>query len=256
MGEPRAGEELREISSAHYRAAPAGAYVGLRHALAFCTGPALSGFAIWGAPEAAELAQLAALAVATPAVLVDLRGLERGELAAFAPVLHQLTAHAPRRLTVVRPDGVLGMAITGFFHVVRVPYAVEVFAERADAVAACGAPAALAALLARARAPEPLVAQLRAWLADHVADATLAVAARAHGRSRRSLQRDLHRAGSSFRAELQGARIDQAKRLLRHTPLPLTRIAHDIGCASLQHFSILFRAHTGETPSSWRAHHR
>lgn len=250
--------ELRGVSPEQYGVAPAGAYACLRNALAFCAGPALSGFAIWGAPERDELAQLAALAAPAPALLVDLRGLVRGELAAFAPLVHHLTARPPARLAVVRPDGVLGMTITGFFHVVRVPCPVEVFAELADAVAWIAPPplhAALAQLLARAPV-DPLLAQLRAWLVDHVTDATLAVAARALARSRRSLQRDLHRTGSSFRAELLAARLAQAKRLLRHTPLPLTRIAHDVGCASLQHFSIMFRAHTGETPSSWRAHHR
>src|ERR1041384_6999543 len=83
--------------------------------------------------------------------------------------------------------------------------------------------------------------RLRGWLDEHVADATLASAARALARSRRSLQRDLHRAGTSFRTELLEARVRHAKRLLIHTEASLTEIAHDVGCASLQHFSLMFR---------------
>jgi len=98
--------------------------------------------------------------------------------------------------------------------------------------------------------------RLRGWLDGHVTDATLASAARAVARSRRSLQRDLHLAGTTFRAELLDARVRQAKRLLLHTETSLTEIAHDVGCASLQHFSIMFRTHTGEPPSQWRAHQR
>jgi AraC-like DNA-binding protein len=100
------------------------------------------------------------------------------------------------------------------------------------------------------------VAQLRGWLDRHVADATLTSAARALARSRRSLQRDLHLAGSSFRSELLEARVRQARTLLLHTAASLTQIALDVGCASLQHFSLMFRMHTGETPSRWREQHR
>jgi AraC-like DNA-binding protein len=100
------------------------------------------------------------------------------------------------------------------------------------------------------------VAQLRGWLDRHVADATLTSAARALARSRRSLQRDLHLAGSSFRTELLDARVRRAKTLLLHTAASLTEIAHDVGCASLQHFSLMFRLHSGETPSQWREQQR
>ena len=36
---------------------------------------------------------------------------------------------------------------------------------------------------------------------------------------------------------------------------PLTAIAFDVGCASLQHFSALFRRRTQESPSAFRARH-
>jgi len=47
-------------------------------------------------------------------------------------------------------------------------------------------------------------------------------------------------------------RIEQAKSLLRETDLPITEIAHRIGCASHSHFSVLFRRTTGQTPRDYR----
>jgi len=44
--------------------------------------------------------------------------------------------------------------------------------------------------------------------------------------------------------------------MLADTNEPLTNIALEVGCASLQHFSALFRKHVGEAPSSWRKRHR
>ena len=37
---------------------------------------------------------------------------------------------------------------------------------------------------------------------------------------------------------------------------PLTAIAFDVGCASLQRFWQVFRKRTGEAPSSWRRRHK
>jgi AraC family transcriptional regulator len=47
-------------------------------------------------------------------------------------------------------------------------------------------------------------------------------------------------------------RIERAKSLLRETDLPITEIAHRIGCASHSHFSVLFRRTTGQTPRDYR----
>ncbi len=38
--------------------------------------------------------------------------------------------------------------------------------------------------------------------------------------------------------------------------MKLTAVAVEVGCASLQHFSSLFRKLVGESPSTWRDLHR
>jgi transcriptional regulator GlxA family with amidase domain len=43
-----------------------------------------------------------------------------------------------------------------------------------------------------------------------------------------------------------------AQQMLLETNYDLKRIAADVGCASLQHFSVLFRNLTGQAPSAWR----
>jgi AraC-like DNA-binding protein len=267
----RAG--MRVVSPERYRIAPTGCYVCLRRTLAFCAEPGLWGFSAWGAPRHEDIEQLVSFValdlapgVEPHATLVDMRGLEGGDLSAFAPLIqhvtsdHDLAATKVTRMAVVRPPGVLGMTIAGFFQVVRVPYPVQIFADLSRAAAWAGAlpqlRAPLDSLLQSVRTSDPALAQLRDWLDKHVTDATLTSAARALARSRRSLQRDLHLAGSSFRTELLKARVRQAKFLLIDTAASLTQIAHDVGCASLQHFSIMFRTHAGEPPSRWREHQR
>ena len=47
-------------------------------------------------------------------------------------------------------------------------------------------------------------------------------------------------------------RVARAKLLLRDTDLPITEIAHRIGCASHSHFSVMFHRVTGQTPRDYR----
>jgi AraC family transcriptional regulator len=48
-------------------------------------------------------------------------------------------------------------------------------------------------------------------------------------------------------------RVERAKTLLRQSDLPITEIAHRIGCSSHSHFSVLFHRVTGLTPRQFRA---
>ena len=82
--------------------------------------------------------------------------------------------------------------------------------------------------------------------------ASLARAAKSLGRAARSLQRDLTSDGTSFQAELDAARTRLAQRLLVESDSSLTEIAYDVGCASPQHFSTLFKRVTGQSPSAFR----
>ena len=47
-------------------------------------------------------------------------------------------------------------------------------------------------------------------------------------------------------------RIDEAKKRLRKTDVPVTRIAQDLGFCTSQHFSTHFKRATGLRPLSWR----
>jgi AraC-like DNA-binding protein len=46
--------------------------------------------------------------------------------------------------------------------------------------------------------------------------------------------------------------MEQAKRLLAETDMPLSEIALQIGCADQSHFTALFRKHVALTPKTYR----
>lgn len=254
-----------------YRAEPEGSYLAVPRGLVFCARPTLWGFAMWGRPHEADvkrLVELLALELADGVVphasLIDVRRLEVGDPRAFAVLAAYLRAHwetfktRVTRVALVRPPGLLGATVAGFYQVAGAPYPVRVFDDLASATAwlrATDLAAALDAAVGEASEIPPVVVELRRWLDAHLTTATLAKAAKAVSRASRSLQRDLGAAGSSFQKELDAARIRLAKRLLADTDSPLTEIAYDVGCASPQHFSTLFRRLTKTTPSAWRARH-
>jgi AraC-like DNA-binding protein len=248
-----------------YRRSPEGSYVVLPHALVFCARPSLWGFALWGCPSETDVRRIVPLlalelAAAPHASLVDARRLEAGDPRAFAVLTGYLRDHweafraRVTRLALVRPPGLLGATVAGFYQVAGAPYPVRVFDELEAAASWLRAPVATeleAAIAAASRLP-PVLLELRRWLDGHLGDPSLARAARAVSRAPRSLQRDLGIAGTTFQRELDAARIRLAQRLLVETDSPLTEIAYDVGCASPQHFSTVFRRVAGVSPSSWR----
>lgn len=161
-----------------------------------------------------------------------------------------------QRQAIVTPPGMPGAIVTGYRAVFEFGYPVEYFTERAQALEFLQRPSAIAAVddLA-ASASRPLLVRLRSLLGSSLT-IVLAEAARQLGVSERSLQRYLQTEGTSFLDEVQAARIAEAKRLLTETDRKLTAIATDVGCASLQSFSTMFRRVTGETPSEFRARTR
>jgi AraC-like DNA-binding protein len=100
---------------------------------------------------------------------------------------------------------------------------------------------------------DPLVGELRSWIEARLGAAALPAAARALRLSPRSLQRKLAESSTTFQRELDAARVRVAQRLLVSKDATLTEIAYDVGCASPQHFSALFRRVVGEAPSRWRS---
>lgn len=251
-----------------YLADPVGACFANVQTLVFCARPTLWGFAVWGAPSQRDLAALVGLLrreldsdVVPHASLIDARGLDVVDPRAFAVLATYLRANFAMftkrvtRLALVRPPGLLGATVAGFYQVAPAPYPVRVFD---DLTAACTWLRArdldreLDAIVTSTSATPPRLRALRRWLDTHLEDPSLPRAARQLGRAARSLQRDLADADTTFQAELDAARIRLAQRLLAETSAPLTEIAYDVGCASPQHFSTLYRRVTGESPSAFR----
>lgn len=238
--------------------------------LVFCYRPTLWGFALWGRPSETDVRRLVPLLAreldAVPhASLIDVRRLESGDPRAFGVLADYLQQHRAvfrtrvTRVALVRPPGLLGATVAGFYQVAGAPYPVRVFDDLPAAASWLRAPALAAeldAIVADASDVAPVVVELRRWLDAHLADASLARAAKAMRRAPRSLQRDLEHARSTFQHEVGAARIRLAKRLLIDSASSLTEIAYDVGCASPQHFSTLFRRVAGVTPSAFRARDR
>src|SRR5262249_7295886 len=154
--------------------------------------------------------------VAPHASLVDVRRLEAGDPRAFAVLARYLRDHFDAfrtrvtRLALVRPAGLLGATVAGFYQVAGAPYPVRVFDELAGAAAwrpARSLAAELDAAIATASGTPAQLVDLRRWLDRHLDDATLPRAARALSRAPRSLQRDLRDAATSFQRELDAARV-------------------------------------------------
>jgi AraC-like DNA-binding protein len=255
-----------------YVADPEGRYLAVPHAIVFCARRTLWGFALWGRPTETDLRRVVPLlaleladGVAPHASLIDVRRLEAADPRAFGVLAKYLRTNwetfrsRVTRLALVRPPGLLGATVAGFYEVAGAPYPVRVFGELAAAATwlrASELAPTLDGAVAAASALSPVLLEVRRWLDGHLGDASLARAAKAASRAPRSLQRDLDAAGTTFQREIDAARIRLARRLLVETDSPLTEIAYDVGCASPQHFSTLFRRITGEAPSAVRARTR
>lgn len=254
-----------------FAADPIGRYLVGAGWVHWCAAADLFGVILFGRPgrdAAARLTRALAVELAAPVTphqsIVDARRVDGVDAEGFEVLSAYVTDHHAElaaqvtRLALVRPEGLPGAAIAGFFEVLAPPYPVQVFDDAGAALAWLGraeiAPA-LAALAAVASAP-PLVAQLHAHLAACLVDATLAGAAAHLHLSPRSLQRRLRAAGTTFQSELTAARVRAAQTLMLDSDAPLTRIALDVGFTSPQHFSNQFRRLVGQSPSAWRAQHR
>lgn len=107
-------------------------------------------------------------------------------------------------------------------------------------------------IAADARGRSPVEQRLRSWLEHALLDATLDAAATALATSRRSLQRALCVAGTSFSAELHAARVRAACKLLGDTDDKVEVIARSVGAGSGSRLSTIFRRQLGITPGQFR----
>jgi AraC-like DNA-binding protein len=230
------------------------------------------GFSVWGRPSRDAVVTLthaleAELSPGVPAhvSLVDTRRLEGVDAGAFEVLHRYVTKHHAKlstqvtRLALVRPPGLPGAVVAGFYRTLDSPYPTEVFDAAAPAAAWLGVDAGLvAALEARLDAltgVDPLVARLRALLEASPGLAVGEVAKRL-ALSSRTLQRRLADTGTTFVDEAVAARVRVAQRLLLDSDAALTAIAIDAGFSSPQHFSADFKKATGQSPSAWRAARR
>jgi AraC-like DNA-binding protein len=59
--------------------------------------------------------------------------------------------------------------------------------------------------------------------------------------------------GIALKDYIQRKRLEEAKRLLTHTELPVSDIAETLAFNSRSYFAVVFREHTGESPTQYRS---
>lgn len=258
---------------AEYVASPIGRFVASPRCAHGFVDAGMSVLVTWGRPDGADLELLlAAFDAELPpngpehVSLTDARRLTGMDIEVFEGLARDLRARSEalaRNTTahaILRPEGMAGTIVASFYGVVVEAFNSRVFTDPDEALRWLGRDvrdrAALEAIFDRAAGGDPIVRALRGHLSSAYRDTNLARAARALGVAPRTLQAHLRAAGTSFRDELSAARIEVARALLEGTDTKLSVIALELGCASLQHFSTLFRRATGVTPSAFRAARR
>jgi AraC-like DNA-binding protein len=242
--------------------------------LYWCVDRHLTGLALWGRPARADIERVLWLfdhgedGILDPACdfILDLRAVESTDFQEFAGFERGVLARMEeipkktRRLACIRPtSGLIGALVEGFFNMIgsttltwssftALPPALE-WCERENAVELA---TMLEEMVEGAIHGGPLAAKLRAWLSANGFRARVSDAADALDVSSRTLQRSLQLAGSSFRGELDRARLDTAESLLRETTIPLGEIAERLGFRSLAHFSNWFKKQRDIAPSTYR----
>lgn len=236
----------------------------------------LCGFILWGRPDEASARRLVqVLDVEVPPAaphlsLVDASRQEAPDPGAFGVLVKYMQsreeqfARSVQRQALVRPEGVVGAVVGGFYSLLSAAYPSRAFKDAGDALAWLGVPEARAApllgelsdLVAEATGQSPLLRELHQVLRGRLVDASLGTVSREMAMSERTLQRRLKEAGTSFQSELNAVQVRTAQALLMETDMKLTAVAVEVGCASLQHFSSLFRKRVGESPSTWREQQR
>jgi AraC-like DNA-binding protein len=261
-------------SLGEFRAQPEGSYVAGRRWLYFGIDGSVFGYALWGAPSPQDLQGLVhvlelELDREEPhAALVDVSSVDTLGQDGFEVLAAYVMRHAAQlarivtRTAMVRSTGLNGAIASGFFEVVGSPFPVSFWDNRGAAFSHVGharpleaAEALRLAIVTASGVSEPL-RELRQYLEANLAACGLAAAAQAMRITARTLQRRLGEHGTSFIEETQETRVRVAERLLLETDAPVTQIAIDVGCASSQHFSDLFRRRRGESPSAFRVRRR
>jgi len=262
---------MRAVSEASFVEAPGGAYVAGPSWIYWCPRAGLQGVSFWGTPRADELDALLRIHAASlrPTQLphhciVDTRHLEGLEPDALGVILAYLDRQQEgmrrqvRAQALLRGGGMAGMTLAGLQEVVPLPYPARVFVDPAEALRWLGFVnademlAVIEPIIEAARTSAVSLHALRVLL-DRSPSTSLAQAARSLEVAPRTLQRRLRESGSSFQAEVTGARVRAAAALLRDPSLTLAAVAQRLGCSSASQFSAMFRRATGKSPTHFRA---
>ena len=254
-----------------YLARPVGRYFCGPSYIVWWKSARLNGIVLWGRPEEAELACITraldaelAPGVLSHASLIDARRVWGVDAAAFNTLLRYVASRREPfsrlvlRQALLRPEGLVGAVIAGFYSVLTPSYPVQVFTDARSAIDWLEVPDEartideLDAIVERMCGSSSTVAQVRVVIEGSLSSATVERTADTMRLSTRSLQRRLREAGTSFRAELNLAQVRIAKALMLDSSLDLKRIAREVGCASPQNFSSLFKKLEGASPREWR----
>jgi len=229
----------------------------------------LSGLLLWDRPEEEHIRTVMAALdceiapeVARHASLIDARRLHAIDLGAFGALSRYIEtrraalSRAIARQALIRPDGLAGAAVAGFYATIKPCFPVKVFTDPADALEWLGAATCSTSLLESlhevASRSRVVAAALQKYLESAGGRACLSEAARALKLSPRQLQRKLHEDGTCFVREQRFAMIRRARTLLVDTNYHIKRVAIEVGYRSLPHFCAAFHKAVGETPTAWR----
>lgn len=232
----------------------------------------IGGHTVWGHPDvrdAARFVEVLECFVRRPDLhprwlITDYRALESLDPRAFLIARDHVRRHRKVigrlgfRQAMLRPDGLIGAVVAGFYALAPRDGDIAMFRDVEPALSWLGVSTerSVFAEVERIRSERTgeaeITARLRELLRTHPGELTLADAVTVLGISRRSLQRALRGAGTSFRLLRDEVRLRRAQELLRRNE-KLGVIALDLGFSTSQHFTEWFKRQTGKTPSTWRS---
>jgi AraC-like DNA-binding protein len=256
-----------------YVASPFGRYVCGPTFVAYWASAHFNGLTFWGRPdeEHMKVVTRALDAVLVPdrpshSVLVDASRLSGVDVRAFAILAGYMLRHRATharlctRQALLRPNGLPGAVVAGFYALIDPGYPVKVFDEAAAAFAWLDLPEAISPWqdIDRIRIHSAddsalFLSEVRALLDQDLEQRFLPAAASALAVSERTLQRRLLDAGSSFRAEVAAAQVRLAQDLLQQGDRNLKTIAARVGYGSPARFTAFFHRATGKSPAVWAA---
>jgi AraC-like DNA-binding protein len=253
---------------------PAGHYLIARQCLVWCHSPTLAGTAAWGRLGVDDMRAVTSFwdhdveMAERYDTVDDLSAVEELDPAGFEALVGYVRAMLPRyaqrirRQAMVRGQGVPAAVVEGFYPMLGATHTYAVFTSLRDAFAwlerddVAAVIPEVEAVIAREVAADPQRRALRAWLDRNLREPTIELAAAALATSTRTLQRHLADGGTSFRDEVQRARIEAARRMLATGDDKVDTIAQQVGFSASSHLARAFRVATGEAPAEFRARHR